>query len=62
MHAILTAVELTSLLRVGTIFLSGSVDTVALERARRVAPIDFIQKPFLPEEFEQVLRKAFDPL
>jgi hypothetical protein len=47
---------------VGTIFLSGSVDTVALERARRVAPIDFIQKPFLPEEFEQVLRKAFDPL
>jgi CheY-like chemotaxis protein len=60
MDGILTATELKSRLEIETIFLSGSVDPVARERARRAAPIDFIQKPFRPEELEQVLRKAFD--
>jgi CheY-like chemotaxis protein len=60
MDGILTAAELKSRLKLDTIFLSGSVDPVARERARGAAPIDFIQKPFLPEELEKVLRKAFD--
>jgi CheY-like chemotaxis protein len=60
MDGIRTAIELSSHLRVGTIFLSGSIDPVARERARGAAPIDFIQKPFMPEQLERVLRKAFD--
>ena len=59
MDGILTATELKSRLDIDTIFLSGSLDPVARQRASSVAPIDFIQKPFLPEELEHVLRKAF---
>jgi two-component system, response regulator PdtaR len=59
MDGILAATELKSQLRLDTIFLSGSIDPVARERANAAAPIDFIQKPFLPEDLEQVLRKAF---
>jgi two-component system, response regulator PdtaR len=60
MDGIRTALELKSRLAVDTVFLSGSVDAVVLERARQAGPIDFIQKPFMPERLKQVLRKAFD--
>jgi DNA-binding NarL/FixJ family response regulator len=55
-------IEVASLLgeqfRIGSIFLSAACDPATMERAQKVAPLGFLQKPFRPSQVFNTLQQA----
>ena len=60
MDGIEAAVALRDRYGVRTIFLSGTVDPATRERAMAARPLDFLSKPYMPEDLEAALKKAVD--